>query len=289
MASSRSYRSRSPPHKVPPRDRGVANSDYYRPSYAVRSASKSSESKGQAPSVVSAHIFGESLDDEETPGTKSWAELASCKHREWTAPAASSAYSDLPSPIEESWAEMASRKHKELMAIEASKAAALAKVTPTTPANPRYARSFLGNRTRLREIEGLDIQRQVSSLTYPRKVKAGALPVEPKDSRVYSREPISALELGMHASKQSLSSFPLQDSPENSYITAEPHHPISPPKVQVNTETLRSRLQELPRASFASEKPRPIRSIMDEPFFDDDAFESEPNDFEPVVPTHWQD
>ncbi|KAB8290157.1 hypothetical protein EYC80_011026 [Monilinia laxa] len=241
--------------------------------------------------------------------TESWAELASRKHKEWTAPAPSSP--TLPDPVQESWVEMTSRKHKELKVVEASKEKDLAEIAPVTPTKPREAR-FLKERARLREIEGLDIQSQVSSLIYARKVKAGALvpfkkvgttmeakkkdipsspsvKVLPQRSRVHSKEPTSVLEQATQRPKQSLlGSFPIQDFSENSSTPAEPRQTISPSKVRINTETLISRIQELRRASFASEKPKPIQNIMDESF-DDYDFASEYNDVEPVVPTHWQD
>ncbi|KAG4031742.1 hypothetical protein MFRU_008g01040 [Monilinia fructicola] len=311
ISTSRSYRSRSP-HRISPRHRGVANRDHYRPSYAARTPRKSSEYRYRAPSVVSAHNPGESLDDKETPVTESWAELASRKHREWTAPAPGSPTSPtLPDPVEESWVEMASRKYKELKVVETSKANDWAEITPITPTKPRDAR-LIKERERLRGMEGLDIQSQVSSLIYARKVKAGAsaplkkvgatmearkkdipsspsVKVSPQHSSIHSKESTSVLEQDRHRPKRSLlGSFPIQDFADNSHIPAEPHQPISPPKVRINKETLISRIQELRRASSASEKPRPIRNIMDESF-DDYDFDSEHIDVEPVVPTHWQD
>ncbi|RAL64030.1 hypothetical protein DID88_003218 [Monilinia fructigena] len=258
ISTSRSYRSRSPPHRVPPRHRGVANSDYYRPSYAARTPSKSPEYKYRTLSVVSAHGPGESLDAEKISTTESWAELASRKHREWTAPAPSSP--TLPDSIQESWVEMASRKHKELKVVEASKANDLAEIAPITPTKPKEAR-FLKERARLKEIEGLDIpESSLLANLCPKSQKARAsvpfkkvgptikarkkdisspplVKVSPQRSRIHSKEPTSVLEQDIPRPKQSLlGSFPIQDFSENSYIPAEHRQTISPPKVRINIE-----------------------------------------------------
>ncbi|KAI9643844.1 hypothetical protein NHQ30_007195 [Ciborinia camelliae] len=336
VSSSRSYRSRSPHHRdrVAPHDRGVPNSRYYRQSYAIRGASRPSESKGQIHSPVSTYNLGDPLDDEETPVTESWAELASRKHRELGVPAPNP-----PSPIGESWVEIASRKRTELMAIAAAKATtsiqipltisskkshsfsqltSFEQLTPAVKAHPvspvKYVRSSLSERNRLRQAEGLDIQRQVSSLIYPRKTKARPIfPAKPKvgitmevrkedivlvessaqppgpfsatmpasvqEIHLQNEVPMFAPNQGMHPSRQSLlnsSPMPKKSKEINLYIQAESNLDVSPPRIRINTETLQSKIQELRRTSSASEKPRPIPSIMDDESFVNAPFESGP-------------
>ncbi|KAJ8062417.1 hypothetical protein OCU04_008958 [Sclerotinia nivalis] len=340
VSSSSSYRSQSPHHRGAPSDRGVANSSYYRPSYAVRHTSIPSESKGQALSFASTCNLGDSLDNEKTIVTESWVELASCKHKEFMAPAFNS--TDPPSPMEESWVEIASRKHKELMAIAAANITTSIQIPfaasveesqhfeqstaferPTSAVNTAFvnsvrdARYSLSERTKPRQAEGLDIQRQISSLLYPRKPKTRPISsVKPKVSiktnfkkedigpftsfessakhpRSSSMESMpvpvqemhprhgflmSAANQGMHPSRQILlnSSPPPIQSPENLYIQADSRVTISPPKIRINTETLKSKIRELRRASSASEKPRPIPSVMDESFLANGPFQSDP-------------
>ncbi|KAF7874091.1 hypothetical protein EAF04_002763 [Stromatinia cepivora] len=344
VSSSSSYRSQSPHHRVTPSDRGVANSSYYRPSYAVRHTSISSESRGQTLSFVSTYNLGDSLDNEKTIVTESWVELASRKHKEFMAPAPNS--TDPPSPMEESWVEIASRKHKELMAIAAANTTTSIQIPlaasvegsqpfeqstafeqPTSAVNTasinsvRDARSSLSERTKPKQAQGLDIQRQISSLPYPRKPKTRptssvkpkvgiktnvkkedigpftlfesstkhpsissmeSMPVPVQEIRPRSDFLMSVANQGTHPSRQILlnSSPPPIQSPENLYIQADSRVTISPPKIRINTETLQSKIQELRRASSASEKPRPIPSVVDEsflangPFFQSDPYVS---------------
>ncbi|ESZ93788.1 hypothetical protein SBOR_5844 [Sclerotinia borealis F-4128] len=356
-SSSGSYESRSYHDGATPRDRGVSNSDYYRPSYTVRSISRSSETKGQALSLVSSYNPGESLDDKETPVTETWAEIASRKHRELAI--AASNLLNSPSPIEESWVEIAGRKHREIMSIAAANAITSAQIPVTTsveephpfesptrfePSTPskertpavnmppviptRDARSSLSARTKLRQEEGLDLQRQISSLIYNRKnispakpkvgitveakkevtipstlIKASpqhsgtsstaTMPASIQDLQSRVKFLVSAPFQGMHPSRQSLlnsSPVPLPEtSPEDLYIQVESRLPVSPPKTTISTAILQTKIQELRRASSSSEAPKPIPSVVDESFFADDPFYSEYNTFEPVIPTHWQD
>lgn len=112
-----------------------------------------------------------------------------------------------PTPIEESWAEIASRKHKELMTIKAAdiitskhlllatsvgeskplkqkialeQSASVVKSTPDSPV--RDLRSLLFKRKKQSKAEGLDIQRQISSLLYPRMRKTRQIP--PTESKM---------------------------------------------------------------------------------------------------------
>lgn len=221
--------------------------------------------------------------------------------------------------MEESWVEIASRKHKELRAIAAANSVTSIQIPltsiveeslpkPSTAfeqktstvkialADPaKDARSSLSERTKLRQIEGLDIQNQISCLIYRRKPKARPIsPAKPEvgittgvgqedidssilfapaalDIGISSMEsmpvpvpmqeiqpqnefPISATTQGIHPSRQSLLvTSPLQtQSLKNLHRQTESHITPSPTKIRINTETLKSKIQELRRASFAS-------------------------------------
>ncbi|KAM0125856.1 hypothetical protein ACHAO1_010389 [Botrytis cinerea] len=195
---------RPSPYRDAPTDRGVLDNSYYRPSFSVRNTSVSSGSKGRAVSLASTHTLGESLNNEETLITESWAKLSSHKHEELMVPAYNSP--EPPILIEESWVEIASRKHKELMATKAanmttSKYIPLAtyveesepfKQTVTLEQSTsvekdapidtvRDTRLSLINRKKQSKAEGLDIQHQISSLMYPRRRNPRRIsPTEPK-------------------------------------------------------------------------------------------------------------
>ncbi|TEY50252.1 hypothetical protein BOTCAL_0279g00070 [Botryotinia calthae] len=195
---------RPSPHRDAPTDRGVLDNSYYRLSCSARNTSVSSGSKGRAVSLASTYSLRESLNNEETLITESWAKLSSRKHEELMVSAYNSP--EPPISIEESWAEIASRKHKELMATKAanmttSKYIPLAtyveesepfkqtvtlkqstSVEKDTPVNPvRDTRLSLVNRKKQSKAEGLDIQHQISSLMYPRRRNPRRIsPTEPK-------------------------------------------------------------------------------------------------------------
>ncbi|KAF7880690.1 uncharacterized protein EAF01_011959 [Botrytis porri] len=102
---------------------------------------------------------------------------------------------------------------------------------------------------------------------------------------------VSALNQGMHPERQFLlqTSPSPNESPEHLHQQAESRLTISPPIIKIETQTLQSKIQ-LRRASSPDEKPKPIPSIMSEPSFTDDLFQSDQyQDVEPVIPTHWQD
>ncbi|CAD6442590.1 a3c20c3a-509d-4a89-96d1-48a49f5dfcd5 [Sclerotinia trifoliorum] len=353
LSSSSFYTYQSSHHKGFTSDRDVSNSSYYRPSYAFRDTRIPSKSNGQLLSFVSTYNLGESLDTEETIVKESWAELASCKHKEFIDPSLNSTNSS--SPMEQSWVEIASRKHKELMAIAAANittsiqtplAGSLEGSQPLdqsaaserqrSTVNTAYvdsvrdARYSFDERTKPRQAEGSDIQRQISSLLYPRKPKTrppSSVKTKVGTETNVKREdigPFTLFELSakhprsssiesmsvpvqeihpqndflmseanqiMHPSRRILlntSPPPIQSS-ENLYIQADSPVIISPPKIKINTETLQTKIQELRRASFASKRPRPIPSIMDESFLTNGPFQSDPYANEPVIPTHWQD
>lgn len=167
----------------------------------------------------------------------------------------------------------------------------------------RDVRYSLSEGTRPRQAEGLDIQRQISSLLYPRKPKT--LPPSSFNPKVgtemnVKKEDISPLTLfelsakhpsssstesmhmlaqeihprsdflmsaanqGIHPSRRfllNLSPPPIQ-SPQNLHIQADSRVTISSPKIRINTETLQTKIQELRRASSASESLASIASFL---------------------------
>ncbi|TGO83487.1 hypothetical protein BPOR_0640g00080 [Botrytis porri] len=87
---------------------------------------------------------------------------------------------------------------------------------------------------------------------------------------------VSALNQGMHPERQFLlqTSPSPNESPEHLHQQAESRLTISPPIIKIETQTLQSKIQ-LRRASSPDEKPKPIPSIMSEPSFTDDLFQSD--------------